>query len=216
MHLDLRVISSLVAPSRSVTLIVRWPWSRLNAGVAFAAPGRGRGTRPFAERRGDRPAVRPADHQLDGRDLDRRRGPHCLCPGGHPGHEENPDWRAEFRRVARGESLQLSRGHHRLAPGRADLLAVCDHLHLHPRRQLAEPVSRDRLDGMGPPDAGGLPARGALLPRRQRRRQSHPGDGARLLRGLDRLGPSGTRAGRLSQGAVRAERARAAARCGCS
>ena len=46
--------------------------------------------------------------------------------------------------------------------------------------------------GWGHQTPEGFQLDGALLPRRERRRQSHAGDGARVLRSLDRLGPSGS------------------------
>ena len=68
------------------------------------------------------------------------------------------------------------------APGETDLLVLRQRVHLHPCRQLGRPDSRCRLDRMGTPDGRGLPDRGTVVPRRQRRRQPDAGDGADVLR----------------------------------
>ena len=46
-------------------------------------------------------------------------------------------------------SLRPAREHHRPAPGRAHVLVLCHHLHLHPGRQLVRSDSRRRHDRLG-------------------------------------------------------------------
>ena len=80
-------------------------------------------------------------------------------------------------------ALRPAREHHRPAPGRADVLVLRHHLHLHPRRELDRPHARRRHDRLGPPDAReGFIDRPAALARRQCRSQPDAGDGADLLR----------------------------------
>ena len=82
------------------------------------------------------------------------------------------------------------------APGRADVLVLRHDLHLHPRRQLGRAASRRRHHRLGPPDGRRLRRRAAALPRRQRRSQPDAGDGAGVLRLLDRVGAAGSRRAR--------------------
>ena len=58
--------------------------------------------------------------------------------------------RPELSRMAGRKPLRPAREHHRPAPGRADVLVLRHHLHLHPRRQLDRPDSRRRHHRLGP------------------------------------------------------------------
>ena len=110
------------------------------------------GTRPVAEGRRDRQALRLPDHEFHGRDVDRRRGPHRVRPARDATHDAGSGRRAELPGMAGGEPLRPAREHHRPAPGRADVLVLCHHLHLHSRRQLGRPDSGRRHDRLGASD----------------------------------------------------------------
>ena len=86
-----------------------------------------------------------------------------------------------------------------------DVLVLRHDLHLHPRRQLGRAASRSWHHRLGPPDGGRLRRRSTALSRRQRRSQPDAGDGARLLRVLDRLGAAGSRRARHRHRALRPE-----------
>ena len=66
-------------------------------------------------------------------------------------------------------------------------------LHLHPRRQLDRSRPGRRHDWVGPSDAARLHGRSAAASRGERRSQHDAGDGAGVLRLLDRVGASGNR-----------------------
>ena len=161
--------------------------------------------RALAERRRDRPALRLSHYQLDGGQLDRRRGADRVRPAGDEAHDRGAGRRAELSRVARREPLRVSRGHHRPTPGSPDVLVLRHDLPVHPVGQLVRPDPGRRVDRVGTPDPRGLPARAAAVSRCERGREPDAGDGARVLRHVDRVGDPGGRRRRLLQGAVRAE-----------
>ena len=123
--------------------------------------GTGR-ARSLAESRGDRATLRLSDHELHGRHVDRGAGPHRLCASRHAEDDGSAGRRAEPAGVARGNALRAARWHPRPAPGRADVLVLCDHLHLHSRRQLGRSPPRRRHDRMGPSDGPRLQGRSAV------------------------------------------------------
>src|SRR6185503_10050475 len=124
---------------------------------------------------------------------------------GHSADASSADRRAELSGVARRKPLQLPRRHPRPPPGDQNLLVLRDRVHLHPLGELDRARARLRIDRVGPRHAGRLRARTAAAARGQRRREYDAGDGARVLRLLDRLGPSRAGAGWIREGAVRAK-----------
>ena len=116
-----------------------------------------------------------------------------------------PSGRAELSGVARRKPLRAAREHHRRAPGRKTFwffatififILAANWIGLFPGVGTI---------GWGHQTAHGFVDRSAAVPRRQRRSQPDAGDGAGLLRVLDRLGASGDRPRRRRQGAVRAQ-----------
>ncbi len=109
--------------------------------------------RALAERRRDRPALRLSHYQLDGGQLDRRRGADRVRPAGDKAHDRGAGRRAELSRVARREPLRVSRGHHRPTPGSPDVLVLRHDLSVHPVGQLVRSDPGRRVDRVGTPDA---------------------------------------------------------------
>ena len=170
-----------------------------------AAPGVRSGAPPVAESCGDRATLRLPDHQFHGGYVDRRARPHRVCSGGHPEDDPGAQRRTEPVRMAGGEPLRAAREHHGPHLVQRTFWFFATHLHLHPRRQLGRPHSRRRHHRVGTSDVARLRDRSAVLPRRQRRPQHDAGDGAGVLRLLDRVGASGNRPGGRAQGTVRAQ-----------
>ena len=93
-----------------------------------------------------------------------------------------PRARTEPDGMADREPLRVSREHHRAAPRQADLLVFRDRLHLHPRRQLDQPLPWRGHNRLGPSHGPRILDRPAALPGRQRRSEPDAGDVAGLLR----------------------------------
>ena len=144
--------------------------------------------RPAAEGRRARPSLRLPDHQLDGRDLDRRARADRLRAGGDAEDDGGPGRSPESPRVARREPLRAAREHDRPPPRRTDLLVLRHGLHLHPRRELDQPLPGRRHDRLGSGHRARLRRAAAALPRRERGSQPDAGDGPGVLRLLDLLG----------------------------
>ena len=143
---------------------------------------RERRPRPAGERGGDWTSVRGPGHELDGGDMDRHDRADRVRTGGHTEDDGGPRARAEPDGMADREPLRVSREHHRAAPRQADLLVFRDRLHLHPRRQLDQPLPGRRHNRLGPSDGPRILDRPAALPGRQRRSEPDAGDVAGLLR----------------------------------
>ena len=139
--------------------------------------------RALASSRGDRAAVRLPDHQLDGRDVDRRGRPHPLRAARHADMKQVPTERRTSLRVADREPLRTSSrasSARTWSSGRSGSSAPSSSSSW-PRTGSAWSPASARSAGATRPRTG-FQLDEPLLPRGECRRQPDARDGARLLR----------------------------------